>query len=426
MSAAIDSSLPSEVRAQLLDEIRNYLPAFLRKDASEQHDPVGDVKELLNLEDGDLKRVLAVHGCLDESVLAFGSKLCQGLRNPLTASNRPAEVGQAVRGPIDWTATISRRSLEAGDTTRFVVRSARRVYDVPENRALVWILDRLSSSCRRALGEKPDPLGTLTAGKGLGWTDRIRVLANQVERARRVDWLAGIEPEPPVGRVMQKLQAARSSFYREDVVAVARRMLALESPNEEDLVDVLCERYFEPAATWMIFEICVALRLAREFEETSGRPRRSRLLAGGGRAAFARYLLPDESEVALIYQGWPRDSGESLLGQTGKRHGMKMGTLRPDLFVVRSGDSPDALVLELKASHSPSYLKDGLVKLLGYLADRPALWQRKPAGWLVAPCSDAFASHPFEEGDDLWVVDADEVAAAVVSRFLPGGVDAPG
>jgi len=417
VSATVDSALPPELRAELLAEIRDYLPAFLRKDASVQHDPIGDVKELLNLEDRDLKRIVAVHGCLDEAVLVFGEKLDKGMRNPLASSSRPAEISQAVRGPVDWSATVARRSMEAGNTTRYVVRSARRAYDIPENRALVWTLEYLRSACRRALKEKPDP-SALGGGEPQTWAGRIRRLAAQVEKARASEWLRGIEPELPVGRTMQKLRAARSSFYR-DLADVTHKLLTLENPDERDLVEVLSKRYFEPAATWVIFEVCVALRLARALEKASGRPRPSRLLVGSGRSAFARYLLEDGSEVSLIYQAWPKESGPSLLTETGKRHGMRVGLSQPDLFVVRTGEAPDVLLLELKASHSPSYLKAGLTKLISYLGERQDLWRQRPAGWLVAPPSKAFGFSPIREENDLWVVDADAVAAAVVARFVP-------
>lgn len=417
MSATIDSALPAAYRAELLEEIRSYLPAFLRKDASEQHDPIGDVKELLNLDERDMKRVLAVHGCLDASVLAFGDKLQEGLRRPVTSSTRPAEVGQTVRGPVDWSATVARRSLEAGNPTHYVVRSARRAYDVPENQALVWLLDRLRAACRHALNEKPDAALDVTR-MPTAWVDRIRRLAAQVERAKATEWLRGIEPALPISRTMQKLQAARSSFYR-DLAVAAQRMIGLESPDEKALVEVLSQRYFEPAATWTIFEVCVALRLAREFSKASSRPRRARLLIGSRRASFARFLLEDGSEVSLIYQAWPENAGPSLLMETGRRHRLAIGDSKPDLFVVRDGERPDVLVLELKASLSSSYLKEGLAKLLGYVADRPELWKGRPAGWLVAPSSDAFAAAGVCEGEDLWMVDADAVAEAAVNRFVP-------
>ncbi|HET7417252.1 MAG TPA: hypothetical protein VFJ61_06485 [Solirubrobacterales bacterium] len=395
------------------------MPAFLRKDASEQHDPVGDVKELLNLDDSDLRRVVAVHGCLDESILGFGERLREGLRRPITASSRPVEVGQVVRGPIDWSATVARRSLEAGDLSRYAVRSARRIYDIPENRALVWLLDSLRAACRRALDEKPDPATDEGGARPLGWTNRIRRLGTQVEQARATEWLRAVPAEAPDIRTMQKLKAARSSFYRDHLRVAAERMRSLQNPDEDALIEVLSERYFEPAATWTIFEVCVALRLVREFGRISARPRRSRLLVGTGRAPFARYLLDDGSEVSLLYQAWPRDCGSSLLQELGKRHGIKVGASKPDLFLFRDGEEPDVLLLELKASVSPSYLKEGMAKLLTYVADRPELWKGQPAAWLVAPASNAFVASPAGTGQELWIVSADAVAEAAVARLAP-------
>jgi hypothetical protein len=420
VSSEVDSDLPSELRAQLLDEIRAYLPAFLHRGASEQRDPVGDVKELLNLDGRDLRRVVAVHSCLDEAVLALGDGLREGIRNPVASSIRPPEAVQAVRGAVDWMATIARRSQEAGNESRYVVRSARRVFDLPENRALVWLLDRLRSATQAALRESVDRAAVSSPGSdAAGWADRIRRLSAQVEVARRAEWLRGVQPELPEAKTIRRLRAARSSFYADAVAGAVRAMLALEDPSDQVLADVLCRRYFEPAPTWLIFEVCVALRLSRAFGEASGKPRKARLLVGGDRAPFARYAYPDGSEVSLIYQAWPSSPGRSLLRETGERHGINTSSSRPDIFVVRSGPNPDAAILELKATHKAGSLKRGLSELLCYLADRPEVWAGKPAGWLVAPSSAAFADRAPDERHDLWVVSADRVAAAAVSRFAP-------
>ncbi len=95
---------------------------------------------------------------------------------------------------------------------------------------------------------------------------------------------------------------------------------------------------------------------------------------------------------------------------------LRAGPPRPDLYISRCGAAPDAAVLELKATTSASYLGAGLSQLLGYLAERPGAWTTPPSGWLVAPTSPAFiAADP--NGAELWVVSADEVAAAAVARF---------
>jgi hypothetical protein len=416
----IDASLPAELRARLLAEIRSYLPAFLHRGASEQHDPVGDVSELLNLEEGDLRRVVAVHQCLDERILAFGADLRHGLRRPVASSIRPPEASQGVRGPVDWSATVARRALEAGNPSLFVVRSAQRVFDTPENRTVVWLLARLQASATVALREVQGRSSVPRDGESaFGWADRIQRLANQVQEARRVRWLRDIEPEKPTPDTFKRLLASRSSFYAGRVVSAARAVAELDRPSSDVLAEVLGRRYFEPAPTWLVFEVHTALSLARAFAKASGRPRKARLLVGGSRAAFARYAYGDGSEVALIYQGWPPGSDRSLRRETSERHGLKPSSSRPDISISRSGPDPDAAVLELKATFASSYLAAGLSQLLGYFAERPEVWARRPSGWLVAPASDAFADRAADVEGVLWIVSADRVAEAAVERFVP-------
>jgi hypothetical protein len=418
VSAAVDSNLPPELRAELLAEIRDYLPAFLGRGASEQRDLLGDVSELLNLEPADLRRVVAVHTCLDERVLAFGDALQRGMRNPAMATRRPRQTTQSVRGPVDWAATVSQRSREGGDPSCFVVRNASRVFDTPENRTVAWLLDRLRASARSGLKEAigTAPSATADASK---WPVRIQRLGAQVERAARTRWLREVTPQEPDAATIQRLRASGNAFYSVAASEAARVLLALASPSVSALTEILCRRYFEPAETWRIYEVCVALRLARAFCDASGRPRKARLLVGAGeRGPYARYGFADGSEVSLTYQAWPRGWEGSQLLRLAERHGLSVGPSRPDLFIVRSKPDPDVAILELKASHRPKELAKGLAELLTYIGDRQDRWLGLPAGWLVAPASEAFTDHPHRDGN-VWLLSADRVGAAAVERFAP-------
>jgi hypothetical protein len=87
---------------------------------------------------------------------------------------------------------------------------------------------------------------------------------------------------------------------------------------------------------------------------------------------------------------------------------------RPDIVIERVlGDTSSAILLELKATRSASYLSQGLMQLIGYLADRPALFTTHPSGWLVAPESSAFQSE-LPDGSPLHVVTADAVSQSAV------------
>ncbi len=415
----IDTRLPATERAALLDEVRAHLPAFLSAAASQQFDPVGDVSELLNLRQGDLDRVVAVHVALAQPVTNLLAALPNGIRRPLTATARPRVTTQAVRGPIEWGATIRQRAVTGGLKHTFVVRPAQRRFDIPENQALAWLLGRLESLLHLAVSADVD---ASVSAHEVGWLGRISAGRAALATARRTSWLRAITPHVPDAATLCALRAARTVLYQQhipDAVEFVRRLT--EHPTAEDVTALLAERYFEPQRDWQLFEVVVALRLARAFSAHSIGRRASRLLVGVGRAPYAHYDLGQAREVRLWYQTWPREAGSSAHTDARIRHRIAAGPTRPDLvieIVDRSGPrgQSELLVLELKATASATYLSEGLQQLLSYLADRPALLAHQPAGWLVAPTSTAFAAAP--QGDaELWVVSADEVAAAAIARF---------
>lgn len=414
----VDTRFAAEERSLLLEEVRGHLPAFLSPAAAEHHDPVGDVRTLLNLESKDFERVRAVHVLLSAPIRRFVSALRNGLRRPITASTRPKETTQALRGPIDWGATWAARATAAGNPALYVVRPSRRIFDTPENQTLIWILGQI----QRELAKVPRPRDGLANAdvEERGWFLELEGMRNELLLASRTRWLRGVASVRPDAAALRRLAVARTVFYREvlgDAVRTISRFT--EDPSDEDLTELLCERHFRPSRDWQLFEVVVALRLAAEMARGSGKPRRRRLLAGGGggRVPYARYVLGDGDEVTLWYQHWPRGDEVSVVRDTQTRHQLRGGGTRPDLVIQRSGKVPDYVVLELKASRAAGYLSAGLSQLLGYLHDRSALVSSAPAGWLVAPPHGPFTAAPPEE-HELWMVDADAVADAARRRFV--------
>ena len=304
------------------------------------------------------------------------------MRSPITSSTRPRVVTQAVRGPIDWGATI-RMQCTGAAAGLYVVRPARRIFDTPENRALSWALKRLEEELSVVV---PD-----TEGAQSGWSGRLQENLRAIRTARRRPWLREIPGERPSPATLKRLAAARTSFYKlllPEALRAIRRWS--EQPSPTDLTELLCARYFEPSRTWQLFELVVALRLARAFAEVGVGKRRGRLLTGTGRAPFAAYPLNDGTEIRLWYQAWPDAAGSSVHAAARLRHHIKSGETRPDIVIERRHVAPALLLLELKATRSPSYLAQGLSQLLGYIKERHVL--SEPAcAWLVAPSSSALS-----------------------------------
>ena len=414
----IDTSFAPSERAALLAEVRDYLPAFLSTAVEEQLSPLEALDNLMNLAPADLERVVAVHLALAPPVVDFVGALAASLRHPVTESVRPRVVTQAVRGPIDWGDTIRRRAGAGGDPTLFVVRPARRLFDNPENQALVWMLRELDRILRRARpAESPSDAGAQSEE----WFARIVRMRAQLDVARRHVWLHDVAAVRPTARTLQRLLHSRTKFYKELLpAAFAAIVRYAEAPSPDDITELLTQRYFEPSQDWRLFELVVALRLGRAFREKAV-SQGDYLMVGSTspRRPFASFRTDGEATVSLTYQGWPAGLGASLHRDARERHVISAGASRPDIFIVKKnrGELVDSVILELKATRSGGYLGEGLSQLLSYLKERSVAFKHQPSGWLVAPSSAAFQAAD-AQGGELWVVGAEHVAAAAVERFL--------
>lgn len=415
----IDSSMQPALRAVMLSEVQELLPAFISAASIERHGPVNAAIELLGLPESDLRRVLAVHIMLSRPVRELVAALSTGVRRPLTSSVRPKIAGRSVTSGIDWAATSRHRATSSPLGDVWVTRPANRVFDIPENRALAWVIRTI---------EERGLTATAPLGEGAGaWAEEIRTMTATVRRAGRTAWLQSVPSTWPGDEVYFRLEADRMGFYRLRVTEAARHLRhLLIAPSASDVVNALSKRYFEPKQDWKLFEIAVLLRIVTALSAVGSRANPTRLFHDNKPRPFAVYRLTSTREVRVWYQTWPPATSPSELNDAIRYYELPSGGTRPDIIVevVDDAISTSAILLELKASRSGSYLGSGLSQLLGYMRDRPALFAEAASGWLVAPASSNFSSK-HHAGRSLWVTSADEVAAAIVARVNGGEASQP-
>lgn len=149
---------------------------------------------------------------------------------------RPVELRGRARGKIDWGATVKARSGRQQDPTIFVCRESWRLYDLPENQLLKYLLDRLQRFQERT----PAELGPWTWSPSENSGDRNAVrLEDQLERfASRLSrfaknaYLREVELPPVIDS--EHLRAARSSrnpFYQEAARFYLDSVCAVEKPT---------------------------------------------------------------------------------------------------------------------------------------------------------------------------------------------------
>ena len=404
----IDTSMSSDLREAMLREVMAYLPAFLSSETRERADPVAATSELLGLPDAILKRALAVHTMLADEIRDFLVDLPSGIRRPMTASTHPRVAGRNVTSGIDWAATVRHQATASPIGGEWVTRPASRMFDLPENRALAWLLSAVHERAQVAV---PNPQWQSSA-----WAEEIRAGEARVQLSRRTAWLEAIPVEWPGDAVYQRLAADRIGFYRVRVARAARLLRALlNNPSPEAQVEALCKRYFEPTQDWKLFEIAVLTRLCRQLDDVGERVVRRVTFDA---ARFAHYRLDGEREVVVWYQAWPKTGEQSELHEAASHYGMK-AVNRPDITVqlCKDGQPVRTIILELKASASSEYLGSGLSQLLGYLRDRPTYTKEPASGWLVAPAGDGYTTKPAGTRA-LWVVSSDEVAPRLAAVAL--------
>lgn len=408
----IDSSMDPALRLVMLSEVQSLLPAFLSAAADERGGTLAAAEELLNLPKSALRRVLAVHVMLSSPVRELVAELPSGVRRPLTSSVRPRIAGRTVTSGIDWAATARHRATASPLGDIWVTRPANRIFDIPENRALAWVLRTLEER-----GSLAVPPGVRKAGV---WGEEIRTMTGTVRKARQTAWLEGVPSAWPGEESYARLRADRMGFYQTRVTNAARYLRQiLVAPSAEDIVKALSERFFEPSQDWKLFEIAVLMRITRVLGEFCERVGKARQFGESGRGPFALFRINRDREVRLWYQSWPPSSAPSELGDAVKHYKMSNGGNRPDIVIelVEAGTSVRVIILELKASDSGSYLSSGFSQLLGYLRDRPSLTTGPKSGWLVAPAGPSYKSKD-PKGRALWVISSDDVAEAVKSVVL--------
>lgn len=415
--SVVDTQFTPEERSAYIQELRVELSAFVASQSSEVRDPIDSVSALTGLRKSDLRRVAMVHLALSDEVRQFADSLVKGTRRPTNDTVRPVVVSQSVRGGIDWASTIRSRSTAGYPKHLYAVRPAQRAFDTPENQALAWFLDELDARLRTITTATEDSdVGVYS----LDWIASIAWVRGEIAKARRLYWLRDVTPVRPGHVALKRLTQSRLAFYRVDLLeAIQTYNEFVLAPSPSDLAELLCDRYFVPERNWKLFEILIAIRVAKAIQEQFGPPRLS-LLVEGTRIPYAVYRK-DGFEVRLWYQTWPKSArGSSQRRTMGRFHIAGQSTI-PDLVVeVVESHHSSGLLLELKASKNAGTLSSGIVQALGYLKDRPAIFDwRTPAAAVVAQKSDAFTPTENETGLDVAVVDDMTIGSWIADRIEP-------
>ena len=189
--------------------------------------------------DGDLAGVTAACFLLylsERDIYHFLQHVAPRLLAQLARSTEPQRVllrGRA-RGSVDWSGTVRARYGGNQDPTLYVCRQSWRLYDLPENRLLKYLLDRLRRCHERtpnALREGSTPaLGI--AEKGAGVDQRLAFVAHRLRRFSANAYLRDVElPDAVNDQHLIAARRARNPLYGEVAGVYHRYRSVVERPS---------------------------------------------------------------------------------------------------------------------------------------------------------------------------------------------------
>lgn len=136
-----------------------------------------------------------------------------------------------IRGPIQWSETITAWSSGLGVNDVFVCGSLRRDFDTPENQLVKWLLSQLRRACRIELSGHPS--FDRTEHRTL-----LESLSGQIADALAIPHLRTVPARRPSARDLRKVTSGR---HAKDYEPAVRLLARSRAPFTGDFVASLCD-----------------------------------------------------------------------------------------------------------------------------------------------------------------------------------------
>lgn len=204
-------------------------------------------------------------------VIPFVEKLLGRVQRIKHTTEQSIEYGRgAVRGRIDWPETIEARSQRGGtDDTLFAYSRTDDRAEIPENRVLATLIDRLHSTIRELRSEAGDSQQSYEwLDPWLGSESRLWDIIKQLKFQN--PYLSEIEvtDAPLSGQLIEQVRTSRAPLYREAAKLLEQYQRYRRGEYDEtELRNLFNTLFVRPNNTAELFELYWAYRLVDTFDD---------------------------------------------------------------------------------------------------------------------------------------------------------------
>jgi hypothetical protein len=359
---------------EIIKETGKHLWRFIQKNSSVSS-PEDIYTELTKVSKKNLHTLSFIYFMLSDEVKVFVEETAPSILEHLskTSLKEYRTLRGNVKGKINWSKTINARYAAGGDTSLYVCSQRSSMFDLPENRLLLYMLRKIlyiaSSLTNMDFNEKVINNKNQQLKTSKKWVDVVMDLGIKTNKLLQNPYIRKIgEMHELTNKIIIQAERARGQMYTQLAQTAKTYQMMINSPVIY-LNRVLKDNILHPINKDTLYEIAVLFKLLDIIRE-NGWVEKQIGLIGGGSSVISRFKL-NQTVIQVYYQGIPKDfTLESKYGPLMSTYGLSDKLRRPDIVLeVKNGDKKYYYIIEVKRSDKRTYIVDGAYKLFGYLKD---------------------------------------------------------
>ncbi len=346
------------------------------------------VSNVTRLSKRDIRLLADIRFLLSEEVNKLLNTIAPKIVSRLSKASTKEKVAdrQKIMGSIDWQKTYATRAASGGDVSLYVFVKKTQLFDLPENRLFLHMLQYIYNSAKNITPYDFDSITWYAnSTDGDKWINRITLIVARAARFIRTPYIARIGKMHELSeKIIEQTKHARASFYRE-LAEIAEGLLICKNNPVEYLHNVLKGDILEPLNRDTLYEIAVLFKVIEKAKSSGWKESRAGLI-GSSSKIICTFKYRD-CILRVYYQRLPKIFAEnSKYGSIMNEYNLSDKLRRPDIIlIIEKGGHATYCIIEVKRSANRGYLVDGTYKLLGYLKDFEGLCSENASlvGFLV-------------------------------------------
>lgn len=369
-----------EDREKVLNYLKPHLYRILYKES--QATIAYHLENITGLTSDELLILKKINFLLSEEVKKLLNILPALMRNLAHSTRKETiECRGMIRGRIDWGLTIKERySRGCNDPSLFICKPASKMYDLPENQLLKFILNEIVNISENIeyLPELNEDF--LDENEIDNYVDTIQYRRSAIRKILKQIQLYNISlPSFVRPKTLHRARNHRNHNYREVVKSYILYEKLFYSNNVDTLKSLIEKQLLEPLNNDKLYELYILFKILEKLEEKGGILSLGLLKPGKTTSTYVAQYHDEHGTINVYYQKMPSGCWKySEYKDIFKFYNLNVSSRRPDI-ILEFVEANLYRIVEVKRTDKRDYIVDSVYKVIGYLSDFKECFPNKKA-----------------------------------------------